>query len=96
MEITNSHLKGNIGESLVGAALVEELVSLGNGSGYFPLPVALVRVEVDGRSWRRQVHFTRVVRPSTEYQLTYLNIINVRKCFHAGNSYIRTNHGSYA
>ena len=37
MKITNSHLKGNIGESLVGAALVEEFVSLGDGAGYFPL-----------------------------------------------------------
>ena len=84
MEITNSHLKGNIGESLVGAALVEELVSLGDGTGYFPLAVALVRVEVDGSPRRRQVHLTGVVRPSTEYQLTHLNIINVRKGFHAG------------
>ena len=37
MLLANSHLKGNIGESLVGAALVEELVSLGDGAGYFPL-----------------------------------------------------------
>ena len=72
IEITHLHLKGNVGESLVGAALVEELVSLGDGAGDFPLPVALVRVEVDGRPRGSQVHLTRVVRPSTEYQLTHL------------------------
>ena len=72
VENTLLHLKGNIGKSLIGAALVEELVSLGDGAGDFPLPVPLVRVQVDGCSRGRQVHLTRVVGPSTEYQLTHL------------------------
>ena len=42
IEIANLHLKGNIGESLVGAALVEELVPLGDGAGDFPLTITFI------------------------------------------------------
>lgn len=69
--------KPYVREPLVRTALEVELVPHGCGSSNFPLTVCLVRVQVNLRRVRRQVHLRRVVGPGPEDQLTYLLIERV-------------------
>lgn len=64
----------DVGESLVSAALEEELAPVDGRPFQLPLPVSLVGVGDDDRPGRGKVHLPRVVRPGAEYQLTRLSV----------------------
>ena len=64
--------EGHVGELVLGAAGVGELLALGHRVHDLPLAVGLVRVHVDRARHVGQVHLGRVVRPRPEHHLACL------------------------